>query len=64
LGEPLCAFADFRRGGVAIIFLWRPGTLGAFFVPISLPVESHQMFDTTTRTIVIVGAQWGDEGKG
>lgn len=46
------------------MFLRRPGTLGAFFVPISLPVESHQMFDTTTRTIVIVGAQWGDEGKG
>jgi hypothetical protein len=22
------------------------------------------MFDTKTRTIVIVGAQWGDEGKG
>src|SRR5438874_5409783 len=22
------------------------------------------MFDTTTRTIVVVGAQWGDEGKG
>lgn len=22
------------------------------------------MFDTTTRTMVIVGAQWGDEGKG
>ena len=22
------------------------------------------MFDSKTRTIVIVGAQWGDEGKG
>ena len=22
------------------------------------------MFDTTTRTLVVVGAQWGDEGKG
>jgi adenylosuccinate synthase len=22
------------------------------------------MFDTTTRTVVVVGAQWGDEGKG
>ena len=22
------------------------------------------MFDTNTRTIVVVGAQWGDEGKG
>ncbi|MGZ3468092.1 MAG: adenylosuccinate synthetase, partial [Gemmatimonadaceae bacterium] len=22
------------------------------------------MFDSTTRTIVVVGAQWGDEGKG
>src|SRR4028118_701804 len=22
------------------------------------------MFDSTTRTVVVVGAQWGDEGKG
>ena len=22
------------------------------------------MFDRTTRTVVVVGAQWGDEGKG
>src|SRR5919199_4034690 len=22
------------------------------------------MFDSTTRTLVVVGAQWGDEGKG
>ena len=22
------------------------------------------MFDTKTRTLVVVGAQWGDEGKG
>jgi adenylosuccinate synthase len=22
------------------------------------------MFDSKTRTVVVVGAQWGDEGKG
>jgi adenylosuccinate synthase len=28
------------------------------------PTELNQMFDSKTRTIVVVGAQWGDEGKG
>src|SRR5258707_5651520 len=38
----------------------RPEPLGAF--AFSLP--SDPMFDSSTRTIVVVGAQWGDEGKG
>ena len=29
----------------------------------ALDDETH-MFDATTRTVVVVGAQWGDEGKG
>src|SRR5258705_7239090 len=42
----------------------RPEALGAFAFP-SLPTDtSETMFDTNTRTIVVVGAQWGDEGKG
>ncbi len=35
---------------------------GAFFVAHDQP--RLPMFDQKTRTIVIVGAQWGDEGKG
>ena len=27
-------------------------------------VRSFLMFDSKTRTVVVVGAQWGDEGKG
>src|SRR6202049_2171108 len=38
----------------------RPEPLGAF----AFPVPSDRMFDSNTRTIVVVGAQWGDEGKG
>src|SRR5213595_3253853 len=26
--------------------------------------EGARLFDSKTRTVVIVGAQWGDEGKG
>lgn len=28
------------------------------------PDDEIRMFDSTTRTVVVVGAQWGDEGKG
>ncbi len=28
------------------------------------PEPGIRMFDSTTRTVVVVGAQWGDEGKG
>ena len=28
------------------------------------PEPGIHMFDSTTRTVVVVGAQWGDEGKG
>jgi adenylosuccinate synthase len=28
------------------------------------PTSGFGMFDSTTRTMVVVGAQWGDEGKG
>src|ERR1035437_3198209 len=38
----------------------RPDALGAF----AFPVPSDCMFDSHIRTIVVVGAQWGDEGKG
>src|SRR5438046_9984210 len=47
----------------------RPEALGAFaFSVIRRTRHRHaspsSMFDTNTRTIVVVGAQWGDEGKG
>src|SRR5258706_7498405 len=35
---------------------------GAFFLPFRL--TRNRMFDDRRRTIVVVGAQWGDEGKG
>src|ERR687890_78114 len=44
---------------------WRGGTGAAARRRLS---PSHAagipMFDTSTRTLVVVGAQWGDEGKG
>src|SRR6185503_2197756 len=43
----------------------RPEPLGAFAFPSPSPVPAFpRMFDSNTRTIVVVGAQWGDEGKG
>src|SRR5438552_10569903 len=43
----------------------RPEALGAFAFPrYPPPASPSSMFDTNTRTIVVVGAQWGDEGKG
>lgn len=57
-------------------FRQRPGGLaGAFFFARSLGSSSAsprpsflprslRMFDSKTRSVVVVGAQWGDEGKG
>src|SRR5690242_7866869 len=44
-------------------FKQRPGLAGAyFFVPHLRPAP--KMFSSSHRTVVVVGAQWGDEGKG
>src|SRR5580765_8189508 len=44
----------------------RPEALGAFAFSAHLPATSFplSMFNENTRTVVVVGAQWGDEGKG
>src|SRR5262245_46525115 len=46
----------------------RPGARrGVFFCPLPGPLTSPRppkMFSPSHRTVVVVGAQWGDEGKG
>jgi len=42
----------------------RPEALGAFAFFVPVLTDTSEMFDHNTRTIVVVGAQWGDEGKG
>src|SRR3954462_15756052 len=42
-----------------------PGNcLGAYFFALTSHSGSPSMFTQSNRTVVVVGAQWGDEGKG
>jgi adenylosuccinate synthase len=67
-GAPIASAAGLTRPAEAVDSINAPANArGVFFLPArpaSHAPHRHRMFSNTNRTVVVVGAQWGDEGKG